>query len=119
MQDTTTTLQSLKEKVAIFVAERDWTKYHTPKDLSMNMVREASELMEKFLWMDSAESHSEVRSNRQEIENELADVFFSVLCFAQRADIDLARAFNHKLDEIAQKYPVDKAKGKREKYTKL
>lgn len=119
MNDNQTKVSELKALAAHFVAERDWLQFHSPKNLSMNIACEASELMEKFLWVNSEQSGKELLDNRQEIENELADLLFGVLCFANVANIDLAGAFEHKLQEIAKKYPIDKAKGRREKYTKL
>jgi dCTP diphosphatase len=119
MQDTTVTLQNLKDKVAQFVAERDWGQFHSPKNLSMDIAVEAAELMEKFLWVESADSLKEVDANRQEIEDELADILMGIICFSNVANIDIAKAFEHKLAKTASKYPVDKARGKATKYTKL
>lgn len=119
MNDSQMTIQNLKKIAEQFIVEREWTPYHTPKNLSMNLVREASELMEKFLWVTTQESVAEVETNRQEIEDELADALFSILCFANATNIDLSKAFHHKLLEVAKKYPVEKAKGRKEKYNKL
>lgn len=119
MEDSQATLCDLKKIAEKFVSERDWNQYHNPKNLSMNITREASELMEKFLWLTAQESRDALVTNRQEIEDELADVFFGVMCFANTANIDLTRAFIHKIKDAAKKYPVDKAKGCNKKYTKL
>ena len=119
MDDTRATMADLKALTGQFVAERAWAPYHNPKNLSMNIAREASELMEKFLWLTTQESVDELSLNRQEIEDELADVLFGVLSFANTAKIDLSQALNHKLQEVALKYPIGKSKGRREKYTKL
>lgn len=119
MNDKKTTMADLKILAGQFVAEREWAPYHNPKNLSMNIAREASELMEKFLWLTTQESINELAVNRQEIEDELADVLFGVLSFANTTNIDLSRALSHKLQEVAKKYPIDKSKGKKEKYTKL
>lgn len=119
MDDKKTTMADLKELAGKFVADREWAPYHNPKNLSMNIAREASELMEKFLWLTTQESVEELNLNRQEIEDELADVMFGVISFANTSNIDLSRALKHKLEEAAKKYPIDKSKGKREKYTKL
>lgn len=119
MEDAKLTLQQLKDISDKFVQERDWGQYHSPKNLSMDISIEAAELMEKFLWLTTEESYEELEKNRQEISDELADVFFGILRFASVAKIDLASAFKHKLEQVGKKYPVEKAKGKREKYTKL
>ncbi|HSW73527.1 MAG TPA: nucleotide pyrophosphohydrolase [Candidatus Limnocylindria bacterium] len=119
MSDTTTKLQDLRELVAAFVRERDWNQFHTPKNLSMYLAVEAAELMEKFSWVESKDSLQELESNRQEVEDEVADVLCVLLCFANASNIDLATALRHKLALTAAKYPVEKAKGKATKYTKL
>ena len=119
MNDKKVTIHDLKELAGQFIAEREWAPYHTPKNLSMNIVREASELMEKFLWVTTQESVDEVSTNRQEIEDELADVLLGILSFANATNIDLSKALQHKLQEAAKKYPVEKAKGRREKYNRL
>jgi dCTP diphosphatase len=119
MNDTTTTIQQLKDQAAQFVQERDWAQFHAPKNISMAIAAEAAELMEKFLWLDGPASHQEVKDNRQEVENELADVVIAALMFANAADIDVARAIEYKMAEIARKYPVEKAKGRHNKYTNL
>lgn len=117
--DSQTTMQQLKAQMAKFVADREWEQFHTPKNLSMNLCREASELLEKFIWVDEANAASEFAQNRQEIEDEAADVLIALLAFANSAQIDLTRAFEHKLKEVAHKYPIAASKGRSTKYTKL
>ena len=116
--DEKTTIAQLKEKVRSFVEEREWQQFHTPKNLSMNIVREATELMELFMWSDSgAESAQELEQKRQEVEDEVADIAFALFNFCLRNTIDLATAFDKKLAHTAQKYPTEKVKGKNQKYT--
>ena len=91
--DDTTTIAQLKNAIGAVVKEREWQQFHTPKNLSMNLAVEASELMEKFVWLNPAESIAELTHNRQEIEDELADILMNVLCFANAANIDLSNAF--------------------------
>jgi NTP pyrophosphatase (non-canonical NTP hydrolase) len=117
MTDTKVTLQELKERVATFVAQRDWNQFHAPKNLSMTIAAEAAELLEKFLWVESKDSYAAVDNNRSEVEDELADVLFAVLCFANAAGIDLSSAFATKFAKIEKKYPIDKVRGKSNKYT--
>lgn len=119
MSDSTKTIQQLKDVAAQFVKEREWNQYHVPKNLSMNLAVEAAELMEKFLWLTTDQSVAEIEKNRQEIADELSDVFFSVICFANATGIDITQAFEHKIASVARKYPVEKAKGRHEKYSKL
>lgn len=119
MNDKQITIDQLKTLVAAFVTERDWNQFHTPKNLSMNIAVEAAELMEKFRWVESQGSFQELVHNRQEIEDELADVLMGIICFANATNIDLSSALRHKIIQSAQRYPVEKAKGKALKYDKL
>lgn len=116
MDDAQITLQQLKSRMAEFVHERDWEQFHVPKNLSMALAVEASELMELFQWADAQESWEILRTQREKVEQELADVLAYTLSFANACDIDLADAFMRKLVLNAQKYPVEKAKGKSDKY---
>lgn len=121
MNDKEATLLRLKEIIAPIWKEREWdTLFHTPKNLSMNIVSEATELMDHFLWSTSREDVAkELKDNRQAIEDELADVFIAAITFALAADIDIAKAIEQKLEAVKKKYPVELAKGKSTKYTKL
>src|SRR5581483_8277219 len=110
MNDMTTTVEQLKAQVAKVIAEREWNQFHSPKNLSMAIAAEAAELMEKFLWLDSPASFDELATNRQEIEDELADVLIAVIAFANAANIEVSSALKHKLAITAAKYPIDKAK---------
>jgi dCTP diphosphatase len=119
MEDSKTTVQQVKQVLDAFVAERDWHQFHSPKNLSMLISAEAAELMEKFLWMENAASHDEITKNRQEIEDELADVIITSFMFANVAKIDISKVIAYKMAKNAQKYPVQKAKGVYTKYTQL
>ncbi len=119
MHDTKTTLEHLKQKMAAFVAEREWKQFHSPKNISMSIAVEAAELMEKFMWCDVQESRITCESSRLEVEQEVADILIGILAFANSANIDLAHAVELKLAEIAAKYPVDKCRGRAEKYNQL
>ena len=118
--DPKTTIKQLKDEVEEFVTERDWQQFHLAKNLSMAIAVEAAELMEKFLWVDAKESNELMKTpERSEIEDELADVIITCLCFSNRLDIDITDVVRRKLEATKKKYPVEKAKGKAVKYTKL
>lgn len=121
LADHTCTLAELKTRVAAFARERDWMQFHSPKNLSMALTAEAGELMEHFLWQDSEESRQRVHEarRRKDICDEIADVVIYALEFANAAEIDLAKAIEAKMAQNAAKYPVEKAKGRSEKYTEL
>lgn len=121
LTDVTTTLADLKRRVLDFARERDWEQFHSPKNLSMALAAEAGELMEHFLWTEHAASHERAREpgRRRDIEDEIADVVIYALEFVNVTGIDLARAIETKLAANAAKYPVDKARGRSDKYTEL
>ena len=121
LSDAATTLADLKQRVLAFVRERDWEQFHSPKNLSMALAAEAAELMEHFLWTGGEASHVRAReaARRREIEDELADVVIYALEFANVTGTDLAAAIETKLAANARKYPVDKARGRADKYTEL
>jgi len=111
LNDTAITIAQAKEMALAFIAERDWQQFHNPKNLSMALAIEAAELMEKFRWVEGKDSCKELLTNREEIEDEAADVFWSVLSFCNNANIDISSAFERKLKKTAKRYPVDKVKG--------
>jgi len=119
MNDQNTNLTTLKNIAQELVRQREWDQFHTPKDLSMNLSVEANELLEKFLWITSKSSFDEIDKNRQEIEDEVGDILFSILRFCDVSNIDITKSFLQKIEKIKQKYPVEKSKGKHDKYTKL
>ncbi|MCK5633181.1 nucleotide pyrophosphohydrolase [bacterium] len=119
MIDKTTTVQELRNLVEAFIDDREWYQFHTPKDLSMAISVEASELVEKFLWIGSQKSFQEVDKNREEIEQELADVVITAINFARAAKIDISSAIEKKMVLNAKKYPLEKAKGRYDKWDKL
>jgi len=120
MKDQAVTLADLKRAVLEFAQAREWEQFHSPKNLSMAIAAESAELMEHFLWADSEQSRGIVQGEkRSRIEEELADVIIFALEFANMADIDLATAIEQKMALNGKKYPVEKARGRSEKYTEL
>jgi len=121
MQDNKTTVAEIRARVLAFTREREWEQFHSPKNLSMALAAEAGELMEHFLWVESKTSADILRDpkKRVEIEDEIADVVIYALEFANMGGIDLAAAIEAKLAKNALKYPVEKAKGRADKYTEL
>lgn len=110
-------LESLRNKINQFVAERDWTQFHTPKNLAMAMIVEAAELVEQFQWDTPQESQQLSPEKREAVAYELADTFVYLLRIAEVLEIDLIDATNKKIELNVLKYPVDKARGSNAKYT--
>ena len=104
-----------------FRDERDWMQFHNPKDMATALAIEAAELQELFLWKDKKEMEEFVKNkkNIEEISDELADVFTFALELAENLGINIEKSVENKLIKNAKKYPVEKAKGKHTKYTKL
>ena len=115
--DSETTLRELKEAVLAFTRERDWERFHSPKNLSMALAAEAAELMEHFLW-DTPEASYD-RASKEAVADELADIIVYAIEFANITDIDIATAISTKMAKNAEKYPVAKAKGNARKYTEF
>jgi len=114
MDDRDTPLQTLKDAVAAFARERDWRKYHTPKNLSASIAIEAAELMEVFQWLTPEESErvGEHRERLQATREELADVLLYALNLAGVLGIDVTAAVLEKLERNRAKYPVERYRGK-------
>ncbi|KGO09299.1 nucleotide pyrophosphohydrolase, partial [Elizabethkingia miricola] len=96
-----------------FRDERDWEQFHNSKDLALALSIEASELLEVFLWKNNEDF------NKDKLEEELADVFMYGLLLANKNNIDINSIILKKLQRNNEKYPVDKAKGKSNKYDEL
>jgi NTP pyrophosphatase (non-canonical NTP hydrolase) len=119
--DSSTTVQQLKTRILAFVRERDWEQFHAPKNLSMALAAEAGELMEHFLWATPEQSQAIATDpvKRAKIADELADVVIYALEFANATGLDVAAAIEAKMAANAKKYPVEKARGRSDKYTEL
>jgi NTP pyrophosphatase (non-canonical NTP hydrolase) len=117
MQDSKTTVQDIKNFMQRFVAEREWTQFHTPKNLSMCLNIEVAELMELFQWCDNDASWQLARIKRTELEHEMADVLAYLISLANVCEVDLSAAYERKMQLNAKKYPIEKVKGRSDKYT--
>ncbi len=113
MNDATTTIEELKALVREFVAERDWEKFHAPKNLSMALAIEVAELMEHFQWISMEDSRELSREgpDREPIVEELADVLGYTLALSLALEVDLATAVREKMKKNALKYPAEKYRG--------
>src|SRR6516164_10974924 len=98
MSDDATTVAQLRRAIQTFVDERDWRRFHTPKNLAMSLAIEAAELMEHFQWLDREESMARGRDpvRRGQIAEEMADVACYLLSMANALDIDLSEAVRAK-----------------------
>ena len=105
---------SLVEELRAFVAERDWSQFHDPKNLAMLVASEAGELLAEYRWIpnDRADAFSHEPEARQRIASEIGDVGIALLLLCDRTGIDLQTAMQEKLVRNRQRYPVELAKGR-------
>ena len=106
-------LEELKQAIVKFTQDRDWDQFHNGKDLAIALSVEASELLEPFLWKDAKDV------KKEKVSEELADVFNYAFMIADKYDLNVKEIVLAKLKKNAEKYPVEKAKGKSTKYTEL
>lgn len=104
-----------------FCEERDWDQYHDSRNLAIGLVTEASELLELFRFKTDEQINEMFLdvTKKEQVEDELADVFFFLLRFASRKGISLENAFYKKMKKNDLKYPIDKCKGRNTKYNEL
>lgn len=114
MSDQTTCLHELRELVRDFVNARQWKRFHSPKNLSMSLAIEAAELMEHFQWLtiDQSRQTAADAQRRNDIAEEMADVFCYLLALANELDIDLTEAVRDKMTKNNAKYPVEEFRGR-------
>lgn len=115
--DKNVTIDELKNRAKEFCDKRDWTQFHNPKELAIGISTEANELLQIFRFK-SKEDMEEIMNTKKriDVEEELADVVFFVLRFAQMNNIDISSIVSDKIDKNEKKYPVEKTKGSNKKY---
>ena len=104
-------IRALMQEIALFSEERDWDQFHSPENLAKSSAIEAGELLECFQWSDTADISA--------VEEELADVLNYCLQLAAKLNLDPADIIRKKIKLNAAKYPVEKSKGRSDKYDKL
>jgi dCTP diphosphatase len=104
-------IEHVLERLREFVGERDWEQFHTPENLAKSISIEAAELLELFQWSSAVDEDS--------LKDELADVLTYCILLAEKFDLDPYKLVIEKLEKTREKYPVDKSKGKSDKYDRL
>lgn len=118
--DSETTLASVRKAVLAFRDARDWAQFHHPKDLAVALSIEAAEILEWFRFKTDEEVKAQVEAGDiSALGHELADVLYWVVLLSHETGVDLASAMEEKLAISGQRYPVDLARGRKEKYTEL
>ena len=100
--------EAFREEVREFVKERDWERYHSPKNLAASIAIEAAEIMEHFQWYETGESRELVKDEkiRTMVAEEVADVIIYCLALANQLDIDVSTAVRSKLESGRRRYPI-------------
>jgi NTP pyrophosphatase (non-canonical NTP hydrolase) len=104
--------QSTIDRIRRFTDEREWHKFHTPSNLAKSISIEANELLECFQWSDDG-------YDVEHVKEELADVLVYCRNMLDELELDEDEIINAKMDKNEAKYPIEKAKGKADKYNKL
>lgn len=104
--------QETIERIRAFSKDRDWDQFHTPANLAKSISIEAGELLECFQWSDD-------EYDLQAVKEELADVMVYCRNMLDSLGLDEDEIINSKMDQNEKKYPVEKARGRADKYTKL
>jgi hypothetical protein len=108
--------QETINKILKFRDDRDWKQFHNPKDLAISISLEAAELLEVFQW--SAEDVT-CSDKIDKIKEELADVANYCVLMADACGLDLDEIIREKIKRNEEKYPIEKSKGSKRKYTNL
>ena len=101
-----------KNRIRKFSEDRDWDQFHSPANLAKSIAIEACELLECFQWSDND-------FDIEEVKEELADVMVYCQNLLDKLNLDENEIINAKMAKNEAKYPVEKSKGKADKYNKL
>lgn len=104
--------QELIDRVNRFVRERDWEQFHEGEHLAKALIIEAAELLELYQWKHEV-------TDIEKLKDELADVFVYGIMLSEKYQFNIEEIIHHKMSKNEQKYPVDKAYGKNNKYNEL
>lgn len=117
-----TEFETLTNRVSAFVEERDWAKFHTPKNLAMCLSVEASELVELYQWQLSGEGATHPGAGAplpSRVKEEVGDVLISLINFCNATGIDPIQAAMTKLESVKLKYPIEAIKGSAKRPTEI
>lgn len=112
-------IAELTSRIIEFRDARNWKQFHNPKDLSISLVLEATEVLEHFQWKNMEEMEKHVEGAKEEIGDELADTLYWLLLISHDLKIDILAALDRKMKKNEEKYPINKAKGNHIKYTEF
>ena len=108
MKDPETTFEMVKQRLAQFNTERDWDRYHNPKDLAVSISIESAELLENFQWQPAKEA-GEVKKDEEildRIKDEMADLFIYLLIMSNQLEIDVASIILEKIEKNKERFSI-------------
>lgn len=112
-------IRELTAQIRAFRDARDWLQFHGPKELAVAITAEAGELLQHFVWQTPEQSAERVRTRRDAIGDEIADVALLLFELADNLGLDLAAQMRAKLAANETRYPADKARGSNRRYNEL
>jgi dCTP diphosphatase len=110
-------VEDLRSKIAVFIEERDWEQFHSPKNLAMALSVEVAEIVEHFQWLTEEQSRNLPPEKLAEIREEIGDVMIYLAELADKLGIDPVEAARAKVEINKRKYPATLVKGRASKYT--
>lgn len=104
-------LATLNRRLVEFAKERDWERFHSPKNLAMALIAECAELVEHFQWLTEEQSQELSADKRKAVSLEMADILIYLIRIAERLEIDLIDAANRKIAVNESRYPTARVRG--------
>lgn len=108
---------TMRDYLRDFAEQREWTQFHSPKNLAMALAVEAAELLEHFQWLSEDQSANLAPDRVAAVADEIADVQLYLIRLADRLNVDIPQAVASKTKKNEEKYPVDMVRGSSRKYT--
>ena len=113
-------INKLKKIIRKFAEDRDWDKFHNPKNLVMALSSEVGELSDIFQWLNPEESEKKLSNKNKELaKEEIADILIYLIRLSDKLDIDLENEVMEKIKKNSIKYPVELSKGNAIKYNSI
>src|SRR5215216_5940651 len=110
-------MNNLRNAIDVFIEERDWQQFHSPKNLAMALSVEVAEIVEHFQWLTEEQSRNLPPEKLAEVREEIGDVIIYLTELSEKLGVDPVEAAKAKLETNSSKYPARLVKGKASKYT--
>ena len=111
-------IRNIQNIIKSFSKERNWDKFHNPKNLAMALSVETAELVEIFQWLNEEQSLNLNGDKKEHLKEEVADISVYLLRICMAYDINLEDAIISKMKKNEKKYPLHDSSGKKIEYGK-